>query len=186
MMADRFTNEAVVLTAPTKPKGGGELELSSMTALTNKTSIQSFFLRVLKVIIQLREAALLTIKKAQKAKKDAETKKKEAEAIANLLENKESEVAKEDNNSSSETPRESSIISDAVAPAMEVVSKTCWSVLSPCHPDLWATLSNWLKELAETPDHHAVVVLQPTVEAFLINAAGDGAPLTWRMGLSAC
>ena len=31
--------------------------------------------------------------------------------------------------------------------------------------DLWATLSNWLKELAETPDHH-------TVEAFfLIHAA---------------
>ena len=121
-MADRFTNEAVVLTAPTKPKGGGELELSSMTALTNKTSIQSFFLRVLKVIIQLREAALLTIKKAQKAKKDAETKKKEAEAIANLLENKESEEAKEDNNSSSETPKASYIISDAVATPMEVVS----------------------------------------------------------------
>ena len=53
---DRFTNEAVVLTAPTKPKGGGELELSSMTALTHNTSSQSFFLRVLKVIIQFREA----------------------------------------------------------------------------------------------------------------------------------
>jgi E3 ubiquitin-protein ligase HUWE1 len=80
-----------------------------MTALTNKTSSQSFFLRVLKVIIQLREAALLAIKKEQKAKKDAETKKKEAEALANLLENKESEQAKEDNKSSSETPKESSI-----------------------------------------------------------------------------
>ena len=65
-----------------------------MTALTNKTSSQSFFLRVLKVIIQLREAALLAIKKAQKkAKKEAESKKKEADAIANLLENKESEGA---------------------------------------------------------------------------------------------
>ena len=84
VMADRFTKEA----PPTKPKGGGELHLSSMTALTNKTSSQSFFLRVLKVIIKLREAALLAIKKAQKAKKDDETKKKEAEAIANLLDNK--------------------------------------------------------------------------------------------------
>ena len=62
------------------------MQLSSMTALTNKTSSQSFFLRVLKVIIQLREAALLAIKKAQKAKK-------EDDAIANLLENKESEGA---------------------------------------------------------------------------------------------
>jgi hypothetical protein len=48
------------------------------------------------VSVQLREAALLAVKRAQKAKKDAETKKKEAEAIANLLENKESEEAKED------------------------------------------------------------------------------------------
>ena len=131
-MADRFTNEAVVLTAPTKPKGGGELELSSMTALTNKTSSQSFFLRVPNVIIQLREAALLAIKKAQKAKKDAETKKKEAEAIANLVEYIESEEAKEDNNSSSETPKESSIISDAVAHGSCFKSCCCWSVLSPC------------------------------------------------------
>merc|ERR1719187_1256569 len=76
VMSDRFTKEAVVLTAPTKPKGGGELQLSSMTALTNKTSSQSFFLRVLKVIIQLREAALLAIKKAAKAKKELEIQKK--------------------------------------------------------------------------------------------------------------
>merc|ERR1719481_1015428 len=45
VLSDRFTKEAVVLTAPTKPKGGGELQLSSMSALTNKTSSQSFFLR---------------------------------------------------------------------------------------------------------------------------------------------
>ena len=37
---------------------------------------------------------------------------------------------------------------------------------------LWDTLSACLKELAETPDHHAVLVLQPTVEAFfLVHAA---------------
>merc|ERR1712200_304270 len=37
---------------------------------------------------------------------------------------------------------------------------------------LWDTLSNCLKELAETPDHHAVLVLQPAVEAFfLVHAA---------------
>ncbi len=49
VLSDRFTKESVVLTAPAKPKaGGGELQLSSMSALTNKTSSQSFFLRVLK------------------------------------------------------------------------------------------------------------------------------------------
>jgi E3 ubiquitin-protein ligase HUWE1 len=67
----------VVLTGPIKTKHGRELQLSSLTALNNKTFSQSFFLRVLKVIIQLRKAALLAMKKAQKSKKDA---------IANLLE----------------------------------------------------------------------------------------------------
>merc|ERR1712142_35424 len=197
VMADRFTKEAVVLTAPTKPKGGGELQLSSMTALTNKTSSQSFFLRVLKVIIQLREAALLAIKKAQKAKKDAETKKKEADAIANLLENKESDGAKEDPSNTNATQNESST-RDASSTAMEIstagsgnvttqaptITSTPMEVesdLPECLEslsdqltltDLWATLSNCLKELADTPDHHAVLVLQPTVEAFfLVHAA---------------
>merc|ERR1712142_130415 len=201
VMADRFTKESVVLTAPTKPKGGGELQLSSMTALTNKTSSQSFFLRVLKVIIQLREAALLAIKKAQKAKKEAETKKKEADAIATLLENKESDETKEDNSSSTETPKETSVTQDVVATAMEVVANAVSANMTTQAPastssttpmeveseapeclkslsdqlnltDLWATLSSCLKELAETPDHHAVLVLQPTVEAFfLVHAA---------------
>lgn len=33
---------------------------------------------------------------------------------------------------------------------------------------LWDTLSDCLSELAETPDHHAVLVLQPAVEAFFL------------------
>merc|ERR1719192_667364 len=201
VMADRFTKESVVLTAPAKPKGGGELQLSSMTALTNKTSSQSFFLRVLKVIIQLREAALLAIKKAQKAKKEAEAKKKESETMATLLENKESDETKEDNSSSTETPKETSVTQDVVATAMEVVANAVSANMTTQAPastssttpmeveseapecleslsdqlnltDLWATLSSCLKELAETPDHHAVLVLQPTVEAFfLVHAA---------------
>ena len=77
---DRFTREAVVISAPSKVKGGPELQLPSMNALTNKTSSQAFFLRVLKVIIQLRDAALHAMKKskltseaaAKKAKEDAE------------------------------------------------------------------------------------------------------------------
>lgn len=74
---DRFTHSTVVITAPggsgvggplgvgggggaggRLPKGGRELQLPSMGALTSKMSSQAFFLRVLKVVIQLREAAL--------------------------------------------------------------------------------------------------------------------------------
>ncbi|KAH8032164.1 hypothetical protein HPB51_023308 [Rhipicephalus microplus] len=67
---DRFTHSTVVITAPggpvagpgappsnRLPKGGRELQLPSMGALTSKMSSQAFFLRVLKVVIQLREAA---------------------------------------------------------------------------------------------------------------------------------
>jgi len=202
VLSDRFTKEAVVLTAPVKPKGGGELQLSSMTALTNKTSSQSFFLRVLKVIIQLRDAALLAIKKAKKAKKEAEAKKKEAEAAAKLLESKqpESEEGKEASSLSDENKTENSQESSEPT-SMEVVasanssnvnnqapsttSSTTPMEVEPEAPEcleslsdqlnlteLWTTLSNCLKELAETPDHHAVLVLQPTVEAFfLVHAA---------------
>ena len=38
--------------------------------------------------------------------------------------------------------------------------------------ELWNALSSCLRELADTPDHHAVLVLQATVEAFfLVHAA---------------
>ena len=53
----RFSGANVVVTAPKKTKGGRELQLASMSALTSKASSQHFFLRILKVIIQLREAA---------------------------------------------------------------------------------------------------------------------------------
>ncbi|RUS89503.1 hypothetical protein EGW08_002736 [Elysia chlorotica] len=58
LLQDRFSSGAsVVVSAPTKLKTGRELQLPSMSQLTSKTSGQQFFLRILKVILQLREAA---------------------------------------------------------------------------------------------------------------------------------
>ncbi len=37
---------------------------------------------------------------------------------------------------------------------------------------LWEMLGECLIELAKTPDHHAVLVLQPAVEAFFVVHAG--------------
>lgn len=51
---DRFTKKHVVITAPSKVKGGFDIQLPAMQPLISKTSSQSFFLRILKVIIQLR------------------------------------------------------------------------------------------------------------------------------------
>lgn len=39
--------------------------------------------------------------------------------------------------------------------------------------ELWGMLGDCLKELARTPDHHAVLILQPAVEAFFIVHAGE-------------
>jgi len=222
VLADRFTKEAVVLTAPAKPKAGAELQLSSMSALTNKTSSQSFFLRVLKVIIQLREAALHAMKKSLKAKKDAEAfaAAKKAAANAFALPQTEAEIARDVD--AFETASDTTLIgapdtdtenSQAAAVAesnteeapMDVEDAATEATAAPLKSstaaeevvatetttpkeeeegsleslseqlalsELWETLSNCLRELANTPDHHAVLVLQPTVEAFfLVHAA---------------
>lgn len=55
-LVDRFTNDNVVITAPTKLKAGSDLQLPTMGTLVSKTSSQAFFLRILKVIVQIREA----------------------------------------------------------------------------------------------------------------------------------
>ena len=77
---DRFTNDMVVVTAPTKPKGGADLQLPSMAPLTSKTSSQAFFLRILKVIIQLREAVRTAARKKATSGSTAATRETSTEA----------------------------------------------------------------------------------------------------------
>lgn len=58
----------MIVHASSKIKGHGrELQLPSMQQLTSKSSSQHFLLRILKVVIQLREAARAAAKKANKA-----------------------------------------------------------------------------------------------------------------------
>ena len=102
------------------------VQLPSMSALTAKASSQSFFLRILKVIIQLRDSIRL-----QKSKRNDSSSAMEVDG--------------QDDNLSNELHLE----------------------------DLWQTLSACLLELADTPDHHAVLVLQPAVEAFFLVHATD-------------
>ena len=136
--------------------------MNSMTALTSKTSSQSFFLRVLKVIIQLREAALLAIKKAKKeaeqqqAKKEAEQKRESEEKKTE--ETKEGEPAKEGQSTAMEVETEKRELVDTLESLSDQL------ILN----SLWDTLSNCLKELAETPDHHAVLVLQVGFDPYTV------------------
>lgn len=62
-LMDRFTKDMVVIQSNSKTKATCELQLPSMVALTSKTSSQSFFLRLLKVIINLRDSIRGAIKK---------------------------------------------------------------------------------------------------------------------------
>ena len=215
-LTDRFTNDNVVLNAPVKVKGGSELQLPSMNVLTNKTSSQAFFLRVLKVIIQLRDAALLAIKKAKQAKAQkianttdnaANTVQSEVESTGVTTTTTEMNSAEPTNSSANEShddkPRDpndgdmptsqnieskDSVSNDSamdvdgtkdsektkIAKEKEAEKIECLESLSELLnlDNLWETLSSCLKDLAGTPDHHAVLVLQATVEAFfLVHAA---------------
>ncbi|KAG6803233.1 E3 ubiquitin-protein ligase HUWE1 isoform X1 [Apis mellifera caucasica] len=134
VLLDRFTNESVVITAPSKVKAGSDLQLPSMAALVSKTSSQAFFLRILKVIVQIREAVRL-----------ANNKKTSTQSS-------ESSVDTENTNQASESGEDK----------LPLLSESL--VLD----HLWETLSACLLELEYTPDQHAVLVLQPAVEAFFL------------------
>lgn len=123
ILQDRFTKETVVITSTSKQKARCELQLPSMVPLISKTASQSFFLRILKVVIQIRESA-----------KDA--------------------LAKESNQGAKK------IVLNSIE--LQPLSET----LQLDH--LWNTLSDCLVELEENADHHAVLVLQPAVEAFFL------------------
>ncbi|XP_018576077.1 E3 ubiquitin-protein ligase HUWE1 isoform X3 [Anoplophora glabripennis] len=121
---NRFTNEQVVVTASTKVKTACELQLPSMVPLTSKSSSQVFFLRVLRVIVQIRNPIKQSMKRA-----------------------------------------------DSGAYELPALSEQLGSLGS-----LWETLSQCLLELEHAPDHHAVLVLQPAVEAFfLVHSPQQGA-----------
>lgn len=117
VISNRFTKETVIITASTKVKTTCELQLPSMVPLTSKSSSQVFFLRVLRVIVQIRNSIKQSLKRS-----DAGT--------------------------THELP--------ALSEQLHVLAS------------LWETLSQCLLELEHTPDHHAVLVLQPTVEAFFL------------------
>lgn len=70
----------VIVAAQKRTLGGRELQLPCMSSLTSKTSTQKFFLRVLQVIIQLREDTRRANKKAKQTgrlgRKNKRTKQK--------------------------------------------------------------------------------------------------------------
>ena len=181
------------MAAQAKPKTGGyELQLPSMASLTSKTSSQAFFLRILKVILQLRDAARLAAAKAKR--KQSETPASTASTATATTASSNGAVAASSSVVTGESMLEgATAAANTTAAAGTAAPTEDTEVPAPMEVDdvgnskdielprlsqqlildsLWNTLSECLQELADTPDHHAVLVLQPAVEAFfLVHAA---------------
>lgn len=171
---DRFTHSTVVITAPggpvagpgappsnRLPKGGRELQLPSMGALTSKMSSQAFFLRVLKVVIQLREAAQGSLQQQL-----ARRRLSGGPAAANGQNGSAQPLAASTPTRQGSVPGSEAGATDEPLPLSEELKLD----------SLWSTLSDCLLELADTQDQHAVLVLQPAVEAFfLVHASAPSA-----------
>uniref|UniRef100_A0A8B9MW57 HECT-type E3 ubiquitin transferase n=1 Tax=Accipiter nisus TaxID=211598 RepID=A0A8B9MW57_9AVES len=192
-MQSRFdTAESVVIVASQKRAlGGRELQLPSMSVLTSKTSTQRFFLRVLQVIIQLRDDTRRAHKKAKQAGRlgagglgaagsiQAAVRQLEAEAdaIIQMSEAGQADGAPRRDESPMDVDQPSPAPQDAPSvgsegsqggerderpPELPLLSEQL------CLDELWDMLGECLKELEESHDQHAVLVLQPAVEAFFL------------------
>ncbi|XP_053551446.1 E3 ubiquitin-protein ligase HUWE1 [Bombina bombina] len=209
-MQSRFDiAESVVIVASQKrPLGGRELQLPSMSMLTSKTSTQKFFLRVLQVIIQLRDDTRRANKKAKQTSRlgaaslasassiQAAVQQLEAEADAIIQMVREGQRARrqlqtataESSSRREESPMDVDQPSPATQDTQSVGQSTAATDASqaaekkeeerlPELPllsdqlsldELWDMLGECLKELEESHDQHAVLVLQPAVEAFFL------------------
>lgn len=199
IVQDRFTNDSVIITAPASSKTGREVQLPSMAVLTSKNSSQAFFLRILKVIIQLRDAPVSNMRLNTPAQhqtnrtgslpQNQTTAGPETNSTQESLQQQSTPALDQPAmdvdvtigaSDASETPAPST--ANAVSKSEEVSIKCEESLSIELQLErLWETLSQCLLELAETPDHHAVLVLQPAVEAFfLVHSPGSSQRGTHR------
>ncbi|XP_059469591.1 E3 ubiquitin-protein ligase HUWE1 isoform X4 [Neocloeon triangulifer] len=176
-LADRFTNSTVIVNAPSKVSAttSHDLQLPSIALLTSKTSSQSSFLRLLKVLIDLRSkynkkgskhlqnhpgyvfVPVTTEVVCSSSEEDTEDYEPQAErevtsvsappaTASSTSQTKEVDFSKPEYG----TPREESL-----PLSQELGLDSLWDVLSQC-----------LTELENNQDQHAVLILQPAVEAF--------------------
>uniref|UniRef100_A0A8B9HQK7 E3 ubiquitin-protein ligase HUWE1 n=1 Tax=Astyanax mexicanus TaxID=7994 RepID=A0A8B9HQK7_ASTMX len=194
-MTSRFdgSESVVIVAAQKRTLGGRELQLPCMSSLTSKTSTQKFFLRVLQVIIQLREDTRRANKKAKQTGRLSSTSLGSASSIQAAVRQLEAEadaiIQMSEGNSAAEPPaaqrddspmdvdQPSPLEQDQAPIGEESSSQQEQEERLPELPllseqllldELWDMLGECLKELEESHDQHAVLVLQPAVEAFFL------------------
>lgn len=177
-MQDRFTAESVIISAPKNAKPTCELQLPSMKKLMSNSSAQPYFLRTLKIFMQVRDMYEIQISQNEDNNDDIIDIVGDAATAAAA-----SSLAGDGNGSNSmETGDAATNVNSAVtkSPSKPTLSQIL------CLDVLWHTLSECLVALEESKDEFAVLVLQPTVEAFfLIHASHRVTPKKPGRGSSA-
>ena len=161
-----------------------DLHLPSMLPLHCKGSQQSFFLRMLKVVCQLRESAQAALTVQNKLKPtttdqvvpipglDSEQPMDQmlgaSQGTASNTQNLNENASQGGESQSSSQPEAS-----ATQSTQDTEPHRAKFMLQPLSlqlelEELWSMLSECLDALADTQDPHAVLVLQPTVEAFFL------------------
>ncbi|XP_017074382.1 E3 ubiquitin-protein ligase HUWE1 isoform X3 [Drosophila eugracilis] len=200
IMQDRFTAEHVIISAPKNAKPTCELQLPSMKKLMSNSSAQPYFLRTLKIFMQVRDMyeaqnGLSTGSGTSGAAGDNDDDIIDIEGDGGASGGSSSDMAPgsastisppppmetnqniqdgdEDEEDDDET-RASPGVGNHSTSAGKSAKPTLSQIL--CLDVLWHTLSECLVALEESKDEFAVLVLQPTVEAFfLIHASHRGA-----------
>ncbi|KAK7916204.1 hypothetical protein WMY93_011965 [Mugilogobius chulae] len=231
-MTSRFdgAESVVIVAAQKRTLGGRELQLPCMSSLTSKTSTQKFFLRVLQVIIQLREdtrsaslgsassiqaavrqleaeadAIIQMVREGQRARRLQQAAPPTASAAVSVAAGSSVAAGHAPVGAASSAGAAAAATSDAPAASEAQASQRDDSPMdvdqsSPLEQDpapldedgngqseaeerlpdlpllseqllldeLWDMLGECLKELEESHDQHAVLVLQPAVEAFFL------------------
>uniref|UniRef100_A0A452VD89 E3 ubiquitin-protein ligase HUWE1 n=1 Tax=Ursus maritimus TaxID=29073 RepID=A0A452VD89_URSMA len=198
-----MAENVVIVASQKRPLGGRELQLPSMSMLTSKTSTQKFFLRVLQVIIQLRDDTRRANKKAKQTGRlgssglgsassiQAAVRQLEAEADAIIqmvregqrarrqqqAATSEASVRREESPMDVDQPSPSAQDTQSIGSDGTLQGEKEKEERPPELPllseqlsldELWDMLGECLKELEESHDQHAVLVLQPAVEAFFL------------------
>ena len=150
-LIDSYSN--LVISSP-KTKQTGELQLPSMSILVEKNSNQKFFVRLIRLIINLRE----TIEKEAKKKRNLPT----PSSATNLAQTGAAATTTTTTTTTESTKPDqtaTSVEQQQPSPLARLSSELDLDVL-------WNKLSSCLTVLKSLSDPYAVLILQPTVEAF--------------------
>nr|CAB3254981.1 E3 ubiquitin-protein ligase HUWE1-like [Phallusia mammillata] len=193
VISNRFDSTlSVVLSAKDKfKKIGRELQLPSMQALTSKTSHQAFFLRILKVILQLQQAykrGVLPLTQSRlpfrswrrgtgvlsAVRNTVSQLEHDASAIMDII----SPLSRRSNQQNRQNNAAAPSRGESQEPEQEPEKAETPRLSERLQLDeLWDVLGACLKELSRSHDQHAVLVLQPAVEAFFLVHASETSQL---------